>query len=386
MTEAGQDAGDRTARRSRWSRWRGDGTSGRAERTVDRTRAEQTAAWLDAWLSSSPRRTADALDMLEALRGEALVPTPRADPFGPVEAQGWTVLRDLHRPGRTRATVELVAVGPGGIVVIEHLRWDGPVQVVEGTLRHRGYGRTPDVAAVADTASAVTALLAPSHRRAVQAVACLVGQDLDPVAVCGGAVATGLAQLPGYLADLPERLPAAEVALVVDYLGAELGGPASPEQLTVDDVFRPTVVWDAPDVPHPHTPGPHPTAREPWPVDRLGEWPEVDGPRGPAPEQAPVQDATAYHQPENQHGAGSTPAPVPPVSPVPPVPPTTDAAEVRVPSWWARVLGTPRPGAGSADLTPDEDARGDGLLRSAVLVLGLLTVGNFVLAWLSARG
>jgi hypothetical protein len=333
MNEAGQGAEDRTARRPRRERAR------RGDAATD--------TWLDAWSGVPTSRPGDPLDALD----EEIVRLGTADTLRAVETHGWTVLHDLHRPGRTRATIEHVAVGPGGVVVIETLRWDGEVQVVEATLRHRGYGRTPDVAAVADTAGAVTALLAPSHRRAVHAVVCLARQDLEPVAVCGGAVALGLAQLPAYLLALPPVLAPADVPLVVDYLTAELAGTSSPEQLTVDDVFRPRVVWDAPDVPRPHPRPSRPATREPWPEDRLGEWPVADS-----------GDDTIARLAAHERAVGSTPdAPTPEDVPV-----------------------TPARRRGPARRRRPADAPGDALLRSAMGVLGLLTAGNLVLAWLSA--
>lgn len=219
--------GQPAARRARWLGRRRDGTGGTpAVARLPRART-QADTWFDAWLL-----------------GDDAVPEPEVP-------EGWTVLRDLHRPGSGVATLERIAVGPGGVVVLANVRWPGEVAVVNGTLRHQGYGRTPDAATVADAAGAVTALLAPTHRRTVHAVLRLAGHDLEPVPVRGGAVALGERRLTGYLAALPERLAATDVRLVVDYLAAELGGPSSPEQLTLDDVFRSPAAWSAPDVPDP---------------------------------------------------------------------------------------------------------------------------------------
>ncbi|HEY0217864.1 MAG TPA: NERD domain-containing protein, partial [Cellulomonas sp.] len=378
MTEAGHDADDRTARRARRNRWRSDGADATG---AERARTEQADAWLDAWLGLPAGPTADPLDVLDAIRATGGDLPRTSDALRAVEPLGWTVLHDLHRPGRARATVEHVAVGPGGIVVVETLRWDGEVRVVEGTLRHRGYGRTPDVATVADTASAVTALLAPTHRRAVHAVLCLAGQSLDPVSVRGGAVAVGLAELPAYLVSLPGLLAPADVPLVVDYLAAELAGATGPEQLTVDDVFRPAVVWDAPDVPQQHHDQARPATREPWPADRLGEWPAppedepTARPSGAGDRSAPdlrtPQGADAYLPPANGPVAGG------------PTGPTDLARDPAAPARrrgpLGRVPGRRRP-------TPTGAAVGDSVLRSILVALGLLTAGNLVLAWLSATG
>lgn len=298
-----QPAARRARRLSRWrARARADQPETRAPRT-------ETPAWFDDWLTGAEE-------------------SDRAATAAAAAPAGWTVLRDLHRPGSAERTVDLVAVGPGGVVVIETLRWDGRVEVVDGTLRHRGYGRTPDVAAVADAAGAVTSLLAPTHRRAVHAVLCLSGLDLEPVAVRGGAVAVGERRLTDYLRALPGRLADEDVPLVVEYLTAELAGPASPELLTVDDVFRPAQVWSAPDVPQPR---PDPEARA------------ADAERNTAGR------AAGYLAPSNHPG------------------PATPEDE---PSPTAPVRGAP----------------GDGLLRVGLLVLGLLTVGNVLLAWLDAAG
>lgn len=306
----------RTRRRGLWR------TAARRTSGVPSARpeADRSDDWFDAWLT-------DAADLAGARRALA-----------EAEAAGWTVLRDLHRPGSTDATVEHVAVGPGGVVLVETLRWTGEVTAHDGTLRHRGYGRTADVAAVADAAGAVTALLAPAHRRAVRAVVSLAGRDLDPAAVRGGATAVGEPQLAAHLAALETVFSAEDVTLVAEYLAAELGGAASPEQLTVDDVFRPPAVWQ-PDVPA--TAPSEPAAPQDGPDAGAGP---AGRPRAGGPPR--------YTQPANRQVAGLH----------------AGQHEDRL----DRTAGAPR------------GAFGDGLLRVGLLVLGLLTAGNVLLAWLDA--
>lgn len=284
-----------------------------------RPEADRSDDWFDAWLV------------------DAAEPPGSRRALAQAEAAGWVVLHDLHRPGSTDATVEHVAVGPGGVVVVETLRWTGEVTVHDGTLRHRGYGRTADVVAIADAAGAVTALLAPAHRRAVTAVVSLGGRDLDPAAVRGGATAVGEPQLAAHLAALPGVFSADDVALVAEYLAAELGGAASPEQLTVDDVFRPAAVW--------RTDAPVEGARA------LDAAVDPAPPETGAAQQAATGGAPRYAQPANREVAGLH--------------------------------------AGQAEDAPDRSAPpgrrgapGDGVLRLGLLVLGLLTAGNVLLAWL----
>ncbi|WP_158370805.1 nuclease-related domain-containing protein [Cellulosimicrobium cellulans] len=306
----------RTRRRGLWR------TAARRASGVPSARpeADRSDDWFDAWLT-------DAADLAGARRALA-----------EAEAAGWTVLRDLHRPGSTDATVEHVAVGPGGVVLVETLRWTGEVTAHDGTLRHRGYGRTADVAAVADAAGAVTALLAPAHRRAVRAVVSLAGRDLDPAAVRGGATAVGEPQLAAHLAALETVFSAEDVTLVAEYLAAELGGAASPEQLTVDDVFRPPAVWQ-PDVRA--TAPSEPAAAQDGPEAGTGPAgrPRAGGP--PRYTQPPNRQVAGLHAGQHEDGPD-------------------------------RTAGSPR------------GAVGDGLLRVGLLVLGLLTAGNVLLAWLDA--
>lgn len=148
------------------------------------------------------------------------------------------MLHELHRPGSAWADIERIVVGPGGILVMQTLPGHGEVTVTGGTLRVRGYARTPDVTALADAAGAVTALLAPEHRRLVQSVLVLSDQSLPPTVVRGGALAVGESQLADHLRAMQPALPLAELPLVVDYLTAELGDDTSPEQLTVEDILH----------------------------------------------------------------------------------------------------------------------------------------------------
>lgn len=155
-----------------------------------------------------------------------------------VEPDGWTVLHDLRRPGSAWADIERIVVGPGGILVLQTVPGHGEVSVSDGTLWMRGDARTPEVAAVAATAGAVTALLAPEHRRLVRPVLVLDDQELAPTVVHGGALVVGTHRLAEHLRAMRPVLPLAELPLIVDYLTAELGDDDAPEQLTVDDVLH----------------------------------------------------------------------------------------------------------------------------------------------------
>jgi hypothetical protein len=103
-----------------------------------------------------------------------------------LSSKGWLALHDVHWPGRPKANLDHILVGPGGIIVIDAKNWSGDVQVRNGVLRQNGYSRDREVTSVADQGAAVAALLDPQHRRLVQAWLCLVDQpDVDSVSGSG---------------------------------------------------------------------------------------------------------------------------------------------------------------------------------------------------------
>ncbi len=88
----------------------------------------------------------------------------------------WTVFHDVRWPGRRLANIDHVAVGPGGVFVIDSKNWQGRVEVRDGVLRQNGFRREREVAAAADAALAVAGLVRGLDPRFVQPVICLVGQ------------------------------------------------------------------------------------------------------------------------------------------------------------------------------------------------------------------
>lgn len=138
---------------------------------------------------------------------------------------GWTALHDVHWPGRPQANIDHIAVGPGGVVVIDAKNWSGTVTVRDGVLRQNGYQRARQADGVAQASAAVTTLLPPEHRTATRAVLCLAAQDqvAEPVQ---GVDVVGRWQLPELLLGLPPRLSVYEVADIARALQGELDGPS----------------------------------------------------------------------------------------------------------------------------------------------------------------
>ena len=66
----------------------------------------------------------------------------------------WTVFHDIPWPGRRDATIEHVAVGPGGVFVIDTAESSGRLQVRRDVLRRNGRLRDGSATAVTQASEA----------------------------------------------------------------------------------------------------------------------------------------------------------------------------------------------------------------------------------------
>lgn len=146
---------------------------------------------------------------------------------------GWVALHDLHWPGRSRANLDHVLVGPGGVVVIDTKNWAAPVAVrLDGVLQVGGTPRSTASRSAAAMTAAVAAVLPPPYRTTAAGVLCFAGQSLVPETTREGVVVLGEAHLVGWVRGLQAWLAPDEVLEIADHLRRELGGPESPELLT----------------------------------------------------------------------------------------------------------------------------------------------------------
>lgn len=203
--EAGYGAEEQATRRSRRlaKLKREQAAAGRAQSTVEAS-IERLQREQRAWAAGA--------------EGERLV----ARALETLTAYGWTTLHDVHWPGRPLANIDHIAIGPGGIVVVDAKNWTGDVVLRDGVLRQNGYRREREVDGVAQAAAAVTALLAPQHRARVSAMICLAAQDQPPAASGPGVTVVGRLQLAEHLVALPPRMTPYDVADVGRYLGQTL--------------------------------------------------------------------------------------------------------------------------------------------------------------------
>ncbi len=194
--------------------------SRRARRVAELRAAAERGEAVDATALERLRR--DQRAWAAGAEGERRV----ADVLAHLTRYGWTVLHDVRWPGRQRANLDHVAIGPGGVFVVDARNWSGDVRVTEAGLRQNGYGRAAAVEGVSQAAAAVTTLLAPQHRSAVRGVLCLAGQEDQPVVTVQGVTVCGRWQLPEHLLAQPVRLSVYDVVDIARHLHAELGAAA----------------------------------------------------------------------------------------------------------------------------------------------------------------
>lgn len=196
--------------------------SRRARRAAERRRELEAAAQAGSAVEAELTRLVHQQRMwAQGAEGERKV----AAALEPLARFGWVALHDVHWPGRPHANIDHIAVGPGGVIIIDAKNWTGSVTVANGVMRQNGYSRMREVEGAAQATAAVTALLAPQHRAATRAVICLAGQDQRPVTVGPGVTVVGRLQIAAWLATLPPRLSPYDVADLGRHLHRELAAP-----------------------------------------------------------------------------------------------------------------------------------------------------------------
>ncbi len=223
---------------------------------MDRLRRELTAAELREQLAAAER----AQHAWSAgAEGERLV----AQTLAELERHGWRVLHDVHWPGRRFANLDHVAVGPGGVVVVDAKKWSGNVTVDDGHLRQNGYRREKELDGVARATAAVAALLPPRYRSAARGVLCLVDQPFRPTRTRSGVRVVGRAHLVGHLRSLDGTLTPAEVEELAQFLREQLDGARSPDLTTTAAVDTTTSPRHEPSARARRAPARRPVSRRP---------------------------------------------------------------------------------------------------------------------------
>ena len=164
------------------------GESARESARRQREKAERLQRSADLWErgADGEQATADALKSLP---------------------DTWTVFHDVRWPGRRYANVDHVAVGPGGVVVIDSKNWSGSVVVRDNVLRQNGRQREPTVAGAAEAAIAVHSIVPVVASQHVLAVLCFLVRDEPLAGWARDVMVCSTANVVDFLLTRPEVLP-----------------------------------------------------------------------------------------------------------------------------------------------------------------------------------
>jgi hypothetical protein len=168
-----------------------------------------------------------------------------AEKLSELVPRGWYVLHDVHWPGRPKANLDHVLVGPGGVVVVDAKNWTGEVRVSSGVLWQGRYARTQAVEGALAQCAAVASVMAPPHRRLVRPLICMAAQpDLFGVTKADVPVA-GARRVVGAIESLPQVLDQQTVVGLYAHLGQQLTHEQEPGITAFRNVRPGTVVKPA---------------------------------------------------------------------------------------------------------------------------------------------
>jgi hypothetical protein len=153
----------------------------------------------------------------------------------------WVVLHDLAWPGRQRANLDHVVVGPGGVFVVDAKNWSGRIEVRDQVLRQNGRRREDAVSSVTAAAIAVQALVSPHSCRGVL---CFV-RDEEMTATSWNVTVCSTANLATMLTSRPPELGPDEVNRCVEAIRLGAVRP-SPGTTSTSNPDHPTARREAP--------------------------------------------------------------------------------------------------------------------------------------------
>jgi Nuclease-related domain len=136
--------------------------------------------------------------------------------LGQLERQGWVVLHDLAVPG-SRANLDHLVIGPGGVFVIDSKQYRGRLQLdSSGRLWHGRYSLAPAVRAVGFEANQAAQVLTDPEVTVVPVVAVHGAQVPWGKVIMDGVPVVPARRLPSMLRALPAVLGPERVADLAD--------------------------------------------------------------------------------------------------------------------------------------------------------------------------
>jgi hypothetical protein len=169
--------------------------------------AASTAGW-GLWFRPSP----DALAWRQGAAGERRT----ARLLDPLERHGWAILHDLAVPS-SQANLDHLAIGPGGVFVIDSKQYSGRLQLdSSGRLWHGRYPLAPTLRAVSFEADQAAQVLPDPGVAVVPIVAVHGAQVPWGKVVTDGVPVVSARRLPRMLRQLPTVLGPERVAVLAD--------------------------------------------------------------------------------------------------------------------------------------------------------------------------
>jgi hypothetical protein len=136
--------------------------------------------------------------------------------LGPLERHGWVVLHDLAVPG-SRANIDHLVIGPGGMFVIDSKQYRGRLQLdPTGRLWHGRYPLAPTLQAVSFEADQAAVVLPDPGMAVVPIVAVHGAQVPWGKVVVDGVPVVSAQRLPSLLRALPAVVGPEQVASLTD--------------------------------------------------------------------------------------------------------------------------------------------------------------------------
>ena len=135
----------------------------------------------------------------------------------------WVTFEELRWPRRGFASADHIAVGPGGVFVIDVRHWTGRTTLRGGALRENGQSREEHVAGAAEAAPAV-AELTGAYGGHVRSVLCL-SEQTHIRGVSEGVLLCSIDTMVELLLSRPAVLTASEVLEAAGLLEEQLWAP-----------------------------------------------------------------------------------------------------------------------------------------------------------------
>jgi hypothetical protein len=157
-----------------------------------------------------------------------------------LRTEGWGVIHDVRWPGRQRANLDHIAVGPPGVFVIDAKNWSGRIDVGDQTFRWNGRRQDRVVAAAGDAALAVAALLNPEAGALTRSALCFV-RDEPLAGWCYDVMVCSTANLREMLLSRPAVLTSDQVKVASVELQLGFGAAAARQPVPPAVARQPTV-------------------------------------------------------------------------------------------------------------------------------------------------